>query len=33
MTERHANLIGGEWVEAGDWSENRSPSDLSDVLG
>ena len=33
MTERHANLIGGEWVEAGDWSENRSPSDLSDVIG
>lgn len=33
MTERHANLIAGEWVEGREWSENRSPSDLSDVVG
>ncbi len=29
----HANLIDGEWVEAPNASENRNPSNLSDVVG
>ncbi len=29
----HANLIAGEWVDAPNASENRNPSDLSDVVG
>ena len=33
MTTRKANLIGGDWIEGSDWSENRSPSDVSDVIG
>lgn len=33
MTERRANFIGGEWIEGSDWSENRSPSDVSDLIG
>ena len=32
MTTRRANLIAGDWVEGSDWSENRSPSDTSDVI-
>lgn len=32
-TQVHANLIGGAWAPAGDARENRSPSDLSDVVG
>jgi acyl-CoA reductase-like NAD-dependent aldehyde dehydrogenase len=33
MTTRRANLIGGDWIEGSDWSENRNPSDTSDVVG
>ncbi len=33
MAKRFANLIGGEWVEAADASENRNPSDLDEVVG
>lgn len=30
---RHANYIGGEWVESADAVTNVSPSDLNDVVG
>ncbi|MBK5932858.1 aldehyde dehydrogenase (NAD+) [Rhodovulum imhoffii] len=33
MSEIHKNLIGGEWVAGGSASENRNPSDLSDLVG
>lgn len=34
MTEsRFPNLIGGAWREAEQWSENRNPSDPSDLVG
>jgi aldehyde dehydrogenase (NAD+) len=33
MARRHANFIGGEWVEGESWSQNLSPSDLDDVVG
>ena len=33
MTTRKANLIGGEWVEGQDWSDNINPSDTSDIVG
>jgi aldehyde dehydrogenase (NAD+) len=33
MSEMHANLIAGDWRKADDASENRSPSDLSDLIG
>ena len=29
----HGNLIGGEWVEGGDTTENVNPSDTRDVIG
>ena len=32
MTTRRANLIAGDWIEGSDWSENRNPSDTSDVI-
>jgi aldehyde dehydrogenase (NAD+) len=33
MAKRFANYIGGEWVAGTSWSDNRNPSDLSDVIG
>jgi alpha-ketoglutaric semialdehyde dehydrogenase len=34
MTKRFSNFIDGEWVAAAAaWAPNRSPSDLSDVIG
>jgi len=33
MAKRFANLIGGEWVEGLEGSENRNPSDLDEVVG
>jgi aldehyde dehydrogenase (NAD+) len=30
---RLQNYIGGEWVAGSNWSANRNPSDLSDVIG
>lgn len=33
MSELHLNLIAGQWVGAEDTSENRNPSDPSDLIG
>ena len=33
MAKRFANLIGGEWVEGAEVSENRNPSDLDELVG
>ena len=33
MTEPHLNLIAGAWVAGDHLSENRNPSDVSDVIG
>ncbi|MBX7248821.1 MAG: aldehyde dehydrogenase family protein [Caulobacteraceae bacterium] len=33
MAKRFGNLIGGEWIEAAEVSENRNPSDLDEVVG
>lgn len=33
MTDRHDNLINGEWVKGGEYAPNINPSDLSDVVG
>ena len=33
MTETHKNLIAGEWVDGESSIENRSPSDLTDLVG
>jgi aldehyde dehydrogenase (NAD+) len=33
MAKQFANYIGGEWVAGTSWSDNRNPSDLSDVIG
>jgi acyl-CoA reductase-like NAD-dependent aldehyde dehydrogenase len=30
---RFQNYIGGQWVDGSNWTPNRNPSDLSDVLG
>ncbi|MGD9862021.1 MAG: aldehyde dehydrogenase family protein [Pseudodonghicola sp.] len=30
---KHDNLIGGDWLPAADYRENRNPSDVSDVIG
>lgn len=29
----YANLIGGQWVETPEWSENRNPADPEDLVG
>lgn len=31
--KKYDSLVGGEWVCLGDYHENRSPSDVSDVIG
>jgi len=31
--KKHDNLIGGEWVKASHYTENRNPSDLDDLIG
>ncbi|MFW8636004.1 aldehyde dehydrogenase family protein [Cribrihabitans pelagius] len=31
--KKHDNLIAGRWVSHGNYQENRSPSDISDVIG
>lgn len=33
MTETHLNLIAGDWLPGDHLSENRNPSDLSDLIG
>ncbi len=33
MAEIYQNLIGGTWRKADDASENRSPSDITDLIG
>ncbi|MEJ8572930.1 aldehyde dehydrogenase family protein [Microbaculum marinum] len=33
MTERHDNLINGEWVKGSEYAPNVNPSDLGDVVG
>ncbi|MFN4155868.1 MAG: aldehyde dehydrogenase family protein [Paracoccaceae bacterium] len=33
MTEMHKNLIAGAWVGADEATENRNPSDMSDLIG
>ncbi len=33
MTQTHLNLIGGAWVAGDHLTENRNPSDLSDLIG
>jgi aldehyde dehydrogenase (NAD+) len=33
MAKQFANYTGGEWVAGTSWSDNRNPSDLSDVIG
>jgi len=30
---RHQNYIGGTWIDGPNWTPNRNPSDLSDVIG
>ncbi len=32
MTQ-HNSLIGGEWVNTGDYQDNLNPSDISDIIG
>lgn len=33
MSDKHRNLIAGEWVDGESEIENRNPSDLSDLIG
>jgi aldehyde dehydrogenase (NAD+) len=33
MTPRFANYVDGQWLESGNWSPNRNPSDLDEVIG
>ena len=33
MTQRHDNLINGQWVAGASYSPNRNPSNLADVIG
>jgi acyl-CoA reductase-like NAD-dependent aldehyde dehydrogenase len=33
MTQKHDNLIGGQWLAGTGYSPNINPSDLSDVIG
>ncbi|MDO5707001.1 MAG: aldehyde dehydrogenase family protein, partial [Paracoccus sp. (in: a-proteobacteria)] len=33
MTGSHLNLIGGQWHHSDELTENRNPSDLSDMIG
>jgi acyl-CoA reductase-like NAD-dependent aldehyde dehydrogenase len=33
MASRFSNYINGEWVDGANWTPNRNPSDLSDVIG
>ncbi|MDB5778124.1 MAG: aldehyde dehydrogenase, partial [Polaromonas sp.] len=33
MTQKHDNLIGGQWLAGTGYSANINPSDLSDVIG
>lgn len=33
MSQQFANLIAGEWVQSGEGIENRSPSDVTDLVG
>ena len=30
---KHNNLIGGKWVEVGEYHDNLNPSDITDVIG
>ena len=33
MTDAHLNLIDGNWLPGDHLTENRNPSDLSDLIG
>lgn len=33
MTQKHDNLIGGQWLATGGYSPNVNPSNLADVIG
>ncbi|MDB5929165.1 MAG: aldehyde dehydrogenase [Polaromonas sp.] len=33
MTQKHDNLIGGQWLAGGNYSPNINPSNLDDVIG
>ncbi|MDH3263728.1 MAG: aldehyde dehydrogenase family protein [Paracoccaceae bacterium] len=33
MSREYGNLIGGEWFPGPGWTENRNPSDISDLVG
>lgn len=33
MTQKHDNLINGQWVAAGQYTPNINPSNLADVIG
>lgn len=33
MVKRHDNLIGGQWVESGEYANNINPSDTTDAIG
>ena len=33
MLKQYPNYIDGAWVTAANWSPNRNPSNLSDVIG
>ena len=33
MTDRKLNYIAGDWIEGESETENRNPSDVSDLIG
>ena len=33
MTQKHDNLIGGQWLAGSSYSPNINPSNLADVVG
>jgi aldehyde dehydrogenase (NAD+) len=33
QTQRYSNYINGEWLDGQQWTPNKNPSDLSDVIG
>ena len=33
MTQKHDNLIGGQWVAGNSYTPNINPSNLADVIG
>ena len=33
MTQKHDNLIGGQWLADSSYSPNINPSNLGDVIG